>query len=245
MIDLARYYHHWLTVGGRNSAGDTIPPIGHYPGRVTIKSSVPSGDRIDTACSMAYDYSVYHEIVTWFIHLPGSHNSSFSPEDLVSNFLGAYVGGRTIAAGGAFDAAATKELASLLSLLDPRPPADTRAAFAAITNRWIDPTPGAIDLGPYANAGKNDRYVLRRNFDFNPINPWFAPGVTFCASTTWPATVPKSFDPRITGYYEVEFDLPPQAAAVGSKVKNTDFATAIATIKTDAKTQYGPDYATP
>jgi len=231
-LDQTRYHHHRLTAGGMNRAGATYPAI--YPAAVvTVSSAIPASEVLETAASIAYDESVWHEIETWFAMSGGGHNSSFSPEDLPSNFLGTWVARRAIVAGGNFDTAATTETNTLLTQLGARPPADTNLAFAAVTGRWIATSTGYLD------AGMNLRYLLRRNFAVNPIVPWLAPGVGFCPSTTWPVGVPTGFAATITGRYDVEFTVPPYASVLGAKVRRSAFAAAIATIKAEA-VQLGP-----
>ncbi|MCA1674016.1 MAG: DUF4056 domain-containing protein [Actinobacteria bacterium] len=256
-LDLTRYHHHQLTLGGNNVAGRPYRAI--TPGAtVRISSVVPAGDVLETAASIAYDESVWHEIETWFYMSGGRHNSSFSPEDLTSNFLGTWIARgaiATLAAGGDFDTAATTAMSTLLRQLDARPPRDTNAAFAAVTGRWIAPS------SSYANGGMNLRYLLRRNFDVNPIVPWKAPGVAFCTSTTWPVgVVPTGFSATILGRYDVEFIVPREASVLGSTVRRTTFAAAIAKIEAEAVRPgpappagppggiprgYGPDFKTP
>jgi hypothetical protein len=252
-LDQTRYHHHWLTVGGKNRAGASYPAL--YPGAtVTVSSVIPAADVLETAASIAYDESVWHEIETWYSPTPGGHNSAFSPEDLTSNLLGTWVARRAIAAGGAFNTAATTEMNTLMTQLGARPVADTTAAFTAVTGRWIATSSGYLD------AGRNPRYLLRRNFEVNPVVPWPAPGLAFCGATTWPAGVPKSFSATILGRYDVEFTVPSYASVLGGKVRRSAFAAAIATIKADAvrpgpappagppggiDTGYGPDFETP
>ena len=226
-LDQTRYHHYVLAYGGRKLAGVSYPAI--YRGAtVTISSDIPAGEVLETAAAIAYDEAVWHEIETWFAMAGGGHNSSFSPEDLTSNFYGTWVARRAITAGGAFDTAATAELTTLLTQLGARPPADTNAAFAAVTGRWIAPSTGYVD------AANNSRYLLRRNFNVDPIVPWLAPGVSFCASTTWPAAVPTGFGAAIRGRYDIEFTVPPYASVLGTTIRRSAFAGAIATIKAEA-----------
>lgn len=241
-IDLTRFHHHQLTLGRNNAAGKSY--AGRYEGgTVKIRSAIPAAEVLETAASIAYDESVWHEIVTWYAMSGGGHNSSFSPEDLVSNFLGTWVGRQAIHAGGAFDSAATKELSTLLTALGARPPADTTVAFEKIAGRWVAEKEG------YFGAGADNRYLLRRNFHVSPIEPWFAPGIGFCASTTWPSSVPKEFGAAIGGRYDIEFPVPGYASALGSKLSRGGFAGAIATIKTEAAGSgprgYGANFETP
>ena len=243
LVDLTRYYHHWLTVGGKNSAGDSFSPF-HYRGKVTIKATVPAAQRIDVARSMAYDHSVFHEIYSYWNKVTGMHNSAFSPEDLVSNYLGTYVGGLALAAGGVFDTAVTTALNTLLADLGARPAADTRATFSLIIGRWITGS-GVLDL-------RSNDYLRRRNFDVRPINPWLVPGAPGCAVTTWPVHVPKEIPLGISGLYEMDLAVPIiwLTGAMGkSRLLNSAFPAEIARIETNAALPppagYGPNYKIP
>jgi hypothetical protein len=239
LADLTRYYHHWLTAGGRNTAGATFAPF-HYGGTVTLKAAVPAAQRIDVARSMAYDASTFHEIYSyWFHNVPGMHSSGFSPEDCVSNYLGTYVAGRAMAAGGAFNTSVTTELNTLLSALGPLPPTGTRAVYGMVDGKWVK--------GLTPTDTLSDDYVRRRNFNVNPVAPWLVPGTPGCASTAWPTGVPKDFPASITGLYEIEFSVPiPLRLSVGrSSIKTTAFAAEIVRIDSDAATRYGASYKTP
>jgi hypothetical protein len=236
--DLTRYYHEWLTKFGKNAAGDPVPTF-FYPGTVTIKTAVPAGDRIAVARSLAYDEAAFHEIESYWEFSPGKHLSAFSPEDLVSNFLGTYVAGKAIAAGGSFDTAMTTEINSLLTTLGARTPAQTSGAFATINGDWIK----SLSL---TDSVSND-YTRRRNFKLSPIVPSLVPGAPGCVATAWPGTVDQSLPAAIATYYEVEFDVPTHALAkIGSpRLKNTAFAAAIGTIKADAAARYGASHEAP
>jgi uncharacterized protein DUF4056 len=236
LIDLTRYYHHWLTLGGSNKVGGEVPAFG-YRGMTRMRTVVPPADVVATASSMAYDESVFHEIESYFAMTPGGHNSAFSPEDLVSNFLGAYVGGRALAAGWS-NATVTTELNALLSLLGAQPPTATQAAFNLIVGNGII----ATSLGALMNNG----YLTRRNFEVAPIQPWPVTGVPGCSSSAWPNSIPRSFGAAITGYYDTAFGTPPHAApALGAIVRRSAFAASIGRIKAAAERTYGAKYATP
>jgi len=126
---------------------------------------------IDTARAIAYDVGMGHEIATYYkmgtlgVDV-GGHNSSFSPEDLCSNFLGTLLAERAIAAGGNFNNAVTAELNTLIHDLDAQTPAETLSAFKLINGRWV-----AFSWTPwqrfYESITRPD-YLRRRNFTRTP-----------------------------------------------------------------------------
>jgi hypothetical protein len=247
VADLTRYYHYWLTTGGRNTAGATFDPW-EYPGTVTLRGAVSAGQRIEVARSMAYTHSVFHEIYTYWMPKLG-HSSSFSPEDLTSNYLGTYVAGQALAPAGG---SVTSELNTLLTSLGAQPPATATAVLSL-----IGPTPtgrGWIKGFTLDDALSPD-FLRRRNFDVNPIVPWRVPSAPGCPATpAWPAGVPKDFPSTITGLYEMKLEPPTGGkrlhsdfdTVVGSwKLSNTAFDAHIKNkIEPDANAKYGSTYKT-
>jgi hypothetical protein len=210
-----------------------------------MRTAVPAADRVAVAQSIAYDTSIFHEIESYWDFSPGMHNSAFSPEDLVSNFLGTYVGGRALAASGSFDSSATSEINALLASLGARSPSETAGALSLISGRGIQ----SLSLSDL----RNNRYLSRRNFNLSPIVPWLVTGAPGCVTTPFPSAIPRSFPPAILAYYEVEFRVPAAAAGhVGTTLKSTAFAGAITTIKAHASSPmppagsgYGTTFETP
>ncbi len=227
-LDQTRFHYYHLTQGGQNKPGGSYRGFYLSGALVKVKAKIPDDQVLETAASLAYDESVFHEIETWYQMDIGGHHSSFSPEDLVSNFLGTWVARKAIPMGGDFDTAATTQLKNLLTQFGARPPADTRAAFAAITGRWIIPTKDY-------NSGTDLRYLLRRSFEVDPVVPWLVPNLGFCTSTTWPSSVPKGFSTAIKNRYDISFIVPAYASAdLGKTLQRSTFAGAMAKIKTEA-----------
>jgi hypothetical protein len=139
------------------------PPVRTSHGSATLLSSVAQHEWLSLARTLAYLDSVGYEIYTFGKLTPGGKNSSFSPEDLSSNYLGTVVGGRAISStppGGSFDRTVDTILSGLLSDLEVLSKTDAEAAFALIGKKWVD----------YSGPGsllRND-YLKRRNMDGIP-----------------------------------------------------------------------------
>jgi hypothetical protein len=138
------------------NAATTFPiSVETIHGMAKVRKKPPSA--IKVARAISYVDALGHEIWTYdMFGLPGGHNSSFSPEDLCSNFLGTLLAERAIAAGGGFNAAVTKELGTMISALDGQTVAESRTAFNLINGCWVN-------FGSRLDLGNND-YLRRRNF---------------------------------------------------------------------------------
>jgi hypothetical protein len=170
-----------------------------------------------------------HEIVSWDSRFPGGRNSSFSPEDLVSNFLGTHVGRQAItrvsASGGSFGAAATTELTSMLSSLTVQSKPESEVAFNSINSRWVTFT-NALSLS-------SDRYLLRRNFTRTPFKTGHR------SDTATPAIVTAGFSTNVRDDYDY-FHL-----EGGSLLPRSKFDVATARVKLEAKAEFGADFDKP
>lgn len=245
LVDLTKFYYDTL------KAGKTELKPFKYDGKIFVTGTIPDEDAyIAVAQSMAFDESVFHEIETYFIGGPGSHNSSFSPEDLPSNYLGTVVAARAIKAGGDFDDAATKALTDVMSEVAAQDKNSALDAFDHVKGIWIDASGPFGMYPPWAPASL--RYLKRRNF--TPL-PWIVDDIVGCigGSSTWPSTIPQSLtgDPGqyYTGTFVVEKELARpddrRQEKLGTKLAISDFLTAIATVKQDAQQQYGSKYDKP
>jgi hypothetical protein len=229
-VDLTLYYYHFLTKDGANVPGKTIP-LYHNSGTVTIKQNVPEVDRPTTAASIAFDFSVFYEILTYWRTGVGRHNSSFSPEDLVSNYLGTRVAERALKAKGKkFDAAVNAELKLVLGLLLPRTKAQTDEALKAIDKIWV------TDVRSMAAMNFED-YLKRRNFTFSSIAPCFvtAPAIGCTGTPAFPSSLGTSYPASIRDLYDVEYivDHPQPKAKLGNTVARGSFSSLITTIRAD------------
>lgn len=150
-VDLTKYAYDAIKAGhARIECRDGIAMIYQSP-----------KDPILLAQAIAFADSWAHELKTFGTL---EDYSSFSPEDMVSNFLGTYIGGRAIAQAGTgpgFNAAVDTILSGLLSTLGARPASDTYAAIKSKSGKWFDPLPG--------------KALHHRNFE---VVPWFV-GMAF------------------------------------------------------------------
>lgn len=271
VADLTKYYYGWVgeKKAGRNKAGDRFPTF-NYKGIVKVLKDIPTDstdhERIQVARSMAYDESIFHEIETYWSSLPGSHHSAFSPEDLVSNYLGTYVAEQAIIAeqqnGTDFDQGATEALKNLLATQRALPKSGTKEAFDKVEGRWFNT--GSVTRYPLS-------YLERRNFDLTP-RPWRLSEVTGltevtgCAGTVIVAGPLAALPAGTQSYYESRFENPRRRSRTGRSrgaiyaleqifeilpglgtefVSTTEFPAQIAKIKGNALDRYGSIFETP
>lgn len=245
LVGLTYYYHHALTKGGANVVGKKIlqyPIIGRPPlGGVTIKKNVPAADRIDVAASMAFDQSVFYEIETYwqddFVDI-GMHHSAFSPEDLVSNFIGTHIATRALRLTTIpFEKAVTQELNAVINLLQPLTKEKTKEAFALIEGSWVT----SFDL----SAQVRQNYLRRRNFNYTQITPCYvaAQALGCPDAPTFPSEIPRSYPASISSYYDVDYKVEFKARRkLGEIFSKSRFASEIAKMKTDAEARYGTGF---
>jgi len=192
--DLTKYCFDQVTAG--------LPTVytveGHSAGQqpqiegvATIKQTQRTvEEKIELAQAISYDSAVSYEVQTWFEHAPTyytDHNSSFSPEDVPSDYLGTIVGAMALrfmdkhgqSSPQDFDRAATASLAELLKSLGAQKGDTTRRMLAAVNHNWFE----YADRESYSN----DHYLLRRNFCYLPNNRGWVPNV-------WVALRPNSGD---------------------------------------------------
>lgn len=175
VADLTHYYGRLREVAG---PGDGLRTVGH-DGLIGITRPLPANDlnvRLQIARSLAYDESIFYEIETYWSKLLGQHHSAFSPEDLVSNLVGTYVGEQAVeymqAKAVGFDTAVTRVLGTTLRHLGALSAGQSRAALAEIDNVWFTGSPQSLG------------YLRRRNFGYDPVTPWRLEGVRGCADHT-------------------------------------------------------------
>jgi hypothetical protein len=196
------------------ASGASGTTVSAAEGTATLTSAAPPADWLTLARCIAFDDAMGHEIATYTVMSPGGHNSSFSPEDLCSNFLGTEVAARALTVGGTFVTEAETQARLLLASLDAQTEAETRASFARIATRWVDNT--------LVGTVVRDGYLRRRNFT---RDPWKT-GHRSDAAT--PAFVVAPLGVATTYTY-----------AHPNGFSRVDFSTRIAAIKADAATRYG------
>lgn len=270
LLDLTRYYHDCLkrSAGAKGSKFQSFHYHEFIGDNVTIVKAIPPARLLYCAARLAYLESIFHEIESyWYFDyasspgtiskpFPGMHNSSFSPEDLVSNAIGTSVGMRAILSledgtYASFDEAATNALEAILGDLGATGDADVKTAdaFASVSGRWYDPVlPGVW----WALST-----LKRRNFgtggNFNEVTPWLVSSIAACTDVTWPAGIDRSWDTSIDDSLEITY-YPPLRGRVSEAfrdymanrtVKPSDFVSEILRIQNHAIDVYGPKFDSP
>lgn len=265
LADLTMFYYRQIDRAA-GASGKKLDSFEYGSKVVTIAKAVPAAEYVAVAQTMAYTESVMHEIETYWrletrLLVPddlaaGGHNSSFSPEDIVSNFLGTLIGGRAIESLKAgtvstFDEAVENELGKLLVALGGMggTAARTRDAYSKVDGVWF--------VRPAAGKAFYLLTLKRRNFGTTPdamgFDPWLVPGVAGCTDTAWPSTIPRTVSPAAASYFTAVYEIPFHLWAafrtlesnVGETLNKTDFAARITAIKTDAATRYGAKFDKP
>lgn len=136
----------WLYYQINEHAGQQFTvKLGREGGVKKLSFDVPSDmsahDRRQLAGRIAYDLSVWHEIVTWYgvssVPLVPERYSSFSIEDDYSNLLGIHLGMQALASDDDFESAMTRLVAeSLLELGAVDSEAETLEAMEKVEDEW-------------------------------------------------------------------------------------------------------------
>jgi hypothetical protein len=244
LADLTFYYFQAMRRGCR-SKGDVIPRPPGIRGEVTIEDDIPANLAIDIARDAAYQESIYHEIETYWDHSVGAHHSSFSPEDLVSNYLGTYVAKQAISGGPDFNSAMGTAIKNVMFVMGVLPRAGTQAAYDVIKPYWVRSVANRAPALP-------DNYLRRRNFAVWPVRPWLVNNLSNCvgAAGVFPSVNPAwPIDPAAVDYYQAVYEVPAASRGPGKIASETvtpdDFPTLIDAIKSDARQVYGENYDSP
>lgn len=206
-IDWTRYLY--TAILNSRGKGEVILRLRNEAGRKTLSLNVPAklGDSncILLAGKIAYDFSLWHEISTWFgastIPLLPEKFSSFSVEDVYSNLLGIHVGMKTLNSKLPFNEAATMIITSTLDSLDVVKTAkETYDAYDAVNNKW------------YTNKKRIPRasITLKRDPDvLNTSRPWIIPNQTDNIDDSIILDVPllTSEGELLTNFYQFTINL--------------------------------------
>ncbi|HLP20081.1 MAG TPA: DUF4056 domain-containing protein [Chitinophagales bacterium] len=154
-------------------------------------NQLPIEDIVALAQRLAYERLTWHEIASWYYHPPNhvirEQQSTFTPEDTYSNFLGTVVGQKVALRilrdreKLPYEQIASEEVEKMISVLQPvNSKRDSRHAYDIVdrckqlklpeTKRnkdiWYD---SGIVFMDY-------RYCFKRNIDIGPkIEPWLVP----------------------------------------------------------------------
>ena len=210
----------WTRLQGSGGAPIVIPTV---QGEATIIRPVPRERFTAVAQAIANDDALGHEIWSYDEHSIGGHNSSFSPEDLCSNFVGTVVARLAIGEGGVFPRKVDAKLAAVLKSLLAQTPAETEKAFNKVKTKWVN----FVDSLSFMK----DDYLRRRNFTRRPFKVGHA---SDARTPSW----------LLAGFGDAETFYTYKNTAVRTILK-ADFAAEIQRIRADAKARYGNDFDKP
>lgn len=234
-MDLTKFYFYSLNKHhNKNDLVKTHP----YKGYIDIQKDIPQTDLLETAASIAFDQSLFHEIYTYWDDslFVNQRTSSFSPEDLMSNLLGTYAGRVAITSGQDFDQEAETALRDILIALDALPLNSTLEGLTKI--KALGWTSGGFMTG--------NTYLQRRNFNFNPVVPWKLTGIPGANDIGIPAAIPLSFSVNIHSSYNIMIFPPYGQSYIGTDImQSKDISVYIDQVKTHARAEYGPNYDSP
>jgi Protein of unknown function (DUF4056) len=252
-IDLTLDYYRLLTRTIERHRR-SFSPTRSYPVTVTLLDDIPAEHQLAVAQSLAYDESIFHEIETYwgggFLAIVDlEHKSAFSPEDLVSNFLGVVLGGRVISqlldpASGSldFNTAASVELAMLLDQLEAVPKDVTYDALSTVADEWFRIIPVISQL--FVPNSWMPGYLRRRNFAWRPIQPWLLrtllpEDAAEAGAVIWPENLSRELPLQMRSYYEARY------AALDLDWLSSRFESEIQRVQDDARTEYDEQFQDP
>jgi len=206
-IDWTRYLY--TIILNHKGKGQVVLPLRNEAGRKTLYLNIPAdyndSDCILLAGKIAYDFSLWHEISTWFgastVPFLKERFSSFSVEDVYSNLLGIHIGMRTLHSDLPFNAAATKLITSTLdSLAVVKTVEETYDAYNAIHNQWYTSTKRI----PHTSI------TLKRDTDvLNSSRPWIVQNQSSAVDDPIILEVPllNTKGGLLTGSYQFTIDV--------------------------------------
>jgi hypothetical protein len=210
---------------------------------------------------LAYQSAVWHEIVTWFGYstftLFPERVSSFSPEDLYSDLLGARIAAAVVSQRGGRDEFAYNRnmdrwIDRTLALLEAVPVPAAKEAMLAVDGLWWDSQKRLPDFS----------LVIRRNFEFDSsVSPWLVPASRFgpllrANCGTDPSAIPIANPSSMSGIdfasqASLVVELPPALASqepfakLGPRITQADFPAIVAWIQAQSRVEFGPSSDVP
>lgn len=159
--------------------------------RLRNVQKIPLDDIVSIAQKVAFERLVWHELCSWYYHLPNytfdERQSTFTPEDTYSNFLGTVVG-RNVALrillkreGLPFSQIASEEIRKELDKLLPvRDKKMTKAAYDIVDAAVQAKLPaGERNTDVWWDSRvvfRDGRYVFKRYINIGPqLQPWRVP----------------------------------------------------------------------
>ena len=169
----------------------------------TNRDEMTIPDVIAVAQKIAWERLLWHEVASWYKHAPnftvGEQQSSFTPEDLYSNFAGTVIGKNVVLRilekrdTIPFAQIATEEIEKFIAELQPVSIEGTKHAYD-ITDLHVQSELAEAEQNKdvWWHSGivfRDQRYMFKRNTDIGPsLKPWLVPSVpnTPCATPTEP-----------------------------------------------------------
>jgi hypothetical protein len=155
---------------------------------------------------LAYQFSIWHEMVTWFGYkstgIYSEYKSAFSWEDTYSNLLGSRIGYAALMSDAhCFSEGVTEALKDEMQLLGIQQVKVAKEAARQIRSRQCK------DLIPYAN-------IKLRNFDIGlsdgQITPWVIPTVGSCENVSARSYCVPTLDFLETYGFSIKFRIEPK-----------------------------------
>lgn len=195
-------------------------------GEMVLKTALPDDRAVwaDVAERAAYDDLLGYEMWTYgfraFAHPVGLgvFSSAFSPEDVVSNYVGVHLGRQMLLAAGDFNQNATSGIDAALRELGAVSTAETAAKLEQISGDWVERSGGlriALESG----------FLLKRNFE---RKPWLVGPPSGRAPPAW-LNAPL---PETTKYFEYTHTL-------GARVPRDEWPAWMERIRADARARNG------
>lgn len=189
-------------------------------------------DIVNMAQRIAFERLEWHEVASWHYHAPyhmrSDQQSSFTPEDSYSNYLGTEIGKRIVlriiknSEKIPFENIATEEIAKMIASLDPVASKKESKEAYDIVDRYkqmkLPESQRNKDVWWDSNIMFRDqRYVFKRDIDLGPeIDPWLVPqAVTIgCPAEQSPEifTVPSHTSGGASFYKYYTFTITPDSA---------------------------------
>lgn len=173
-IDWTAYLYAQLKEN--KSTGNFSMLIGYEGGKKNLHVQIPANltniDLIHLAGKIAYDFSVWHEIATWFgassIPFVPERYSSFSIEDAYSNLLGVHIGIEALQSELPYEEAVTEIITRTLKDLEAvQSELETYMAMEAVRDIWWTRN----------KRLPNGKILLQRQVRVYPcLMPWLVPG---------------------------------------------------------------------
>ncbi len=212
---------------------------------------------IPVAQWLAYQLSVWHEIVTWFgwseFGAFPEIVSAFSPEDLYSNVIGikimaAIAAQRAARTESLFNESVDRWMGEVLVELGAVSAHMGKQAAESVAGHWWDPGKRLPDSA----------LVRRRNLDIvPPLRPWLVPADRMpeslraaCGESPQPLPLNLidrdgggSFRDRATVEIELDDSLAAQEpfVSIGRRITQDDFPAVVEYIREQVRAQFGPD----